>query len=150
MALGFVNTTFSYDPSTDGPTTSIAVAVDKDLSANLIALPGSPFGNGFRPLVEQGGNDYLALISGPMWTGGDTGFLTLSAPALLASSVQEFDFSMGSFTPANHPDFSGGPMLFGIGQLFAEGGFPERAVHRLVRQPEHPALRTGTRRACGW
>jgi len=50
VALGFVNTTFSYDPSTDGPTTSIAVAVDKDLSANLIALPGgAPSGMGSAP-----------------------------------------------------------------------------------------------------
>jgi hypothetical protein len=121
--LGFVNNTFAYDPATQGPIFSIFASVDKDLTTGLTPLPGLPFGNSFHPLIEQGGIFYLASINGPSWNGGTTGFLTFFG-SFHASDFEAFDFGTNTFTPDQHPDFAGGPMLFGIGQLFGGGGEP--------------------------
>jgi hypothetical protein len=121
--LGFVNNTFVYDPETQGPIFALFASVDKDLTTGLTPLPGLPFGNTFHPLIEQGGTFYLASINGLSWNGGTTGFVPLYG-SLHASDFQAFDFSTDTFTPSQHPDFAGAPMLFGIGQLFGAGGQP--------------------------
>jgi hypothetical protein len=144
--LGFVNTTFLFDPSTQGRIVSISASVDKDLSTDLTPLPGTLFGNTFRPMIGQGGLFYLAAIAGPLWSGGDTGFLTLSASPLLPSSFQQFDFATGTFL-SGQPDFAGGPMLFGIGQIFSAGGLPAGQFTAIydnfsiqITVPEPPGL----------
>src|SRR5579871_3002142 len=91
--VGFVNNTFSYNPSTQGPLASIAASVDKDLSFNVTST--TAFGNTFRPLIEQDGNFCLAAIAGPGLLGGSTGFQTLSG-TLVASDFQRYDFSTGT------------------------------------------------------
>jgi hypothetical protein len=121
-ALGFVNNTFSYDPTTQGAINSIAVAtIDKD--ATVTGLSGT-FGNTFRPMIEQDGNYYLAAIVAPNFPApGTTGFLTISQSGLLATDFVQFDFSTGAFGTA-HPDFAGDPMLFGLTQISTVAGFP--------------------------
>jgi len=118
--LGFVNNTFSYDPSTQGAIQSITASVDKDL--NISVTTTGTFGNDFRPLIEQDGNFYLAAIPGPGFKGGDTGFLSLSQSGLVAADFQLFDFSTETFLTGT-PNFAGDPMLFGLGQISSMGGF---------------------------
>jgi len=120
-ALGWVNNTFSYDPSTSGAISSIAVAsVDKDAVVTGIS---ATFSNTFRPLIEQDGNYYLAAIVGPSFTApGTSGYDTISG-SLAATDFVQFDFTTGLFGTAN-PDFAGDPMLFGLAQITSIGGYP--------------------------
>lgn len=117
--VGLPNTTFSYDPATQGAITSINASVDKNFTDNFPG-PGTGF-NTFHPLIEQGGNFFLASIPGPtVSTPGSTGYNTISQTGLLASNFEEYDFSTASFI-AGSPDFAGGPMLLGLAQLFNTG-----------------------------
>ena len=117
-ALGFVNTTFSYDPSTQGAISSIGAFVNKDVTLDSTS---SGFTNTFRPLIEQDGNFYLATIPGPHFTGPTTGYLSLSNSSLVASDFVQYDFSTGTFGTAN-PNFGGDPMLLGLGQITTSFG----------------------------
>ena len=111
--FGILNSTFTYDPATQGAIKSINASIDKDFSINVALL----YGNSFRPLIEQGGNFYETAISGPLLSGpGTTGFNTIAATGLTASSFVQVDPVTGAFGTAN-PDFSGGPMEFGLLQL---------------------------------
>lgn len=117
-AQGFINNSFSYDPSTQGAIFSINASVDKNLTLSLTS--GGPFTNTFRPTIEQGGNFYVAAINGPGFPGGSTGFQTLSQSGLTAADFVQFDFSTDTFGSGN-PNFSGGPMLFGLTQISGLG-----------------------------
>ena len=112
LAIGFVNSTFTYNPAIQKPVVSINVSVDKDLSFNQTETVNSVF----HPLIEQDGIFYLATISGPSLTGTTTGYLTLSQVGLTAADFSSYDFSTGNFGSA-HPNFSGDPMQFGLAQL---------------------------------
>ena len=120
-AQSFVNNTFSYNPGTQGAVLSISASVDKDIT---VTFPGT-LGNSFHPVIEQGGNFYLAsivgtsLVTGP--TGGTTGFETISGSGLTAASFVQFDFATDAFGTGN-PNFDGGPMLFGLAQLLGTNG----------------------------
>ena len=118
-AVGLANNTFSYDPLTQGAISSVNASVDKNFTDNYPFLgTGS---NTFHPLIEQGGNFYIASISGPtVTTPGTTGYNTISASGLVASDFEEYDFTTASFVAA-FPNFDGGPMLFGLGQIFGSG-----------------------------
>jgi hypothetical protein len=129
-AIAFINTTFAYDPEVSGSVLSISASVDKILT-DSIENPGA--GNTFRPTIEQGGNYYLAAIPGPqIGCCGDnttTGWNTLAKSGLQASDFEEYDFSTGSFVAA-FPNFSGGPMLFGLAQTFQNPGpFSATAIY---------------------
>jgi hypothetical protein len=129
-AITFINTTFAYDPATSGSIVSISASVDKILT-DSIDNPGA--GNTFRPTIEQGGNYYLAAIAGPeIGAGGDdttTGWNTLAASGLTAADFTEFDVATDSFGTGN-PNFSGGPMLFGLTQTFQNpGAFSATAIY---------------------
>ena len=124
---GFINNTFSYNPKTQGALGSITASVDKNLGINVTTPANNPFGNTFRPLIEQDGNIYLAAIPGPSLTSGFTGFNPLSQSGLTAASFQKFDFSTGTFL-AGTPDFSGDAMLLGLGQITGIGGYPSSQV----------------------
>jgi len=116
-ASGYVNNTFSYDPETQGDILSITASVDKDLTTTFAANSSSPFGNTFRPLIEQDGNYYLAAIPGPSLSSGTTtGYNLISQSGLVAADFLEFDFATDTFGTAN-PNFDGDPMLFGLAQL---------------------------------
>jgi PEP-CTERM motif len=118
-AVGLANTTFSYDPLTQGAIASINASVDKDLTDNY-PFPAT-FGNTFHPLIEQDGNLYIASIPGPGGTTpGSTGYNTISRSGLIATDFEEYDFTTGSFVAA-FPNFAGDPMLFGLAQIFSTG-----------------------------
>lgn len=121
-AQGYVNSTFSYNPLVQGIIASITASVDKNLSIDQTAT-NPPFTNTFRPLIQQGGNYYLAAILGPAFTGGSTGFLTLSQSGLQATDFVQFDFTTGNFITGSNPNFAGGSMLFGLGQISGVGSF---------------------------
>lgn len=115
--VGLANTTFSYDPLTQGAILSINASVDKNLTDNYPF--GGTFGNTFRPLIEQDGNFYLAAIAGPGGTPpSSTGYNTISQSGLVATDFLEYDFTTGSFGAA-FPNFAGDPMLFGLAQIFS-------------------------------
>ena len=123
-ALGVINKTFIYNPSTQGMILSISASVDKNLETSL---PNAiNLTNTFRPLIEQDGHIYLAAISGPTLTtggsGGSTGFDLISQGGLMASDFEEYDFSTGTFDASLHPNFSGDAMLFGLGQIAGFNG----------------------------
>ena len=111
--IGLINSNFTYDPATQGAIGSISAAVDKDIFDNVAGT----LGNIFRPLIEQGGNFYVAPISGPSLVApGTTGYNTIAATGLTAADFLEVDTATGVTGTAN-PDFAGGPMEFGIAQL---------------------------------
>lgn len=118
-AVGLANTTFSYDPQTQGAIVSINASVDKNFSDTYPF--GGTAGSSFHPLIEQAGNYYVASITGPSLTvPGSTGYNSISGSGLLATNFEEFDFATDSFVAA-FPNFDGDPMLFGLAQLFSSG-----------------------------
>src|ERR1700732_4297650 len=104
--IGFMNTTFAYDPSSQGAITSINASADK-----FYAAPFTFNANFFRPLISQGGNFYLATISGSVAEGVWNSF---SQTGLAANDFVLFDFTTGTFNNSDHPDFSSGPMELGL------------------------------------
>jgi hypothetical protein len=116
----YVNTGFVYNPTTQGAITSLFTSVDKNLSVNQPS-GATPFTNTFHPTIEQGGIFYLASIPGPSLPtgpgGGQTGYNTISS-SLTAADFAEFDFTTGT-SDGTHPNFAGGPMLFGLTQVFS-------------------------------
>jgi hypothetical protein len=54
-AVGFVNSTFSYNPQIQGAIGSIDASVDKKIITNIPVNPNTTFTNTFRPLIEQDG-----------------------------------------------------------------------------------------------
>ena len=119
VAQALVNSTFTYNPHTQGAITDIDASVLKTISATIT---GTGFGNHFYPTIEQDGVFYLATIAGPTFNGpGGTGPNTLSQNDLTASDFVSFDFSTGTFGTAN-PNFAGDVMTFGLTQLTGTGG----------------------------
>jgi hypothetical protein len=115
-SLGLINSTFSYDPGTQGTVQSINASIFKDLSLTPApAVPSYDFNYTFIPLIEQDGNFYLSVISGPVLSSPNTttGFNTISASGLTAADFNEFSFATGILS-ANHPNFSGDAMSFGL------------------------------------
>lgn len=118
----FINSLFSYDPQTQGAIATISASVDKDLT--VVAPPQFGFGNTFRPVIEQNGAFYTAVVFGTAVTvpiGGTTatsGFAPFTLSGLTAADFNQFDTATG-LIGTNHPDFSGSTILFGIGQVLA-------------------------------
>lgn len=122
-AVGFINNSWNYNPGAQGAIASIDAFVDKNLlvSADDFGGYGGPFGNTFRPMIRQGGQFYLATIAGPLLpTPGATGYNAISQGGLLATDFVLFDFSTGTFGVGN-PNFAGGLMSFGLGQITTVG-----------------------------
>jgi hypothetical protein len=115
--LGLVNSTFSYNPGTQGAIISIDASVDKNVILSVPANPSNTFGNTFWPLIEQDGVVYLSPISGADFDGGTTGYLPLSQSGLVAGDFFAFNFINGTFNLAASPNFSGDPILFGLAQV---------------------------------
>ena len=122
-SMGFVNTTFTYDPGTQGAIISINAFVDKNLTISIQNTNGftGTYRNTFRPLIFQGGVYYMAAIPGPSLPNpGSTGYNALSQTGLLAANFLEYDFITGTFGTTN-PDFAGGLMMLGLGQISSVG-----------------------------
>ena len=115
-----LNPAFSYNPSTQGAITSLSASVDKNLSVN-IALTGG--GNTFHPTILQGGVLYVASVSGPG--------LNCPTGACATGYQQHRVQSHGGRLPVvrrgdqhvrhGTPNFAGGPMEFGLTQIFGAG-----------------------------
>ncbi len=122
LGAAIVNSLFSYDPQTEGAIASISASVDKDLTVTAPPLFG--FGNTFRPVIEQNGAFYTAVITGPAVTvqaGNSTatsGYNLFTASGLTAADFDQFDTTTGLVGTA-HPDFSGSTIVFGLGQVIA-------------------------------
>jgi hypothetical protein len=113
-----LNPSFTYTPSVQGAITSLSV--DKNLSVN-IALTGG--GNTFHPTIEQGGVLYVASVSGPGLncpTGACATGYNIIASSLTAASFLSFDAATNTFGTGT-PNFAGGPMEFGLTQIFGAG-----------------------------
>ncbi len=115
-SLGLINSAFSYDPATQGTVESINASIFKEV--NLTPPPPGvnyDFAYSFIPLIEQDGNFYLSVISGPAIDSPSTtsGFNTLSASGLTADDFNELNLTNNSLS-ANHPNFSGDTMTFGL------------------------------------
>ena len=117
VAESLVNTTYTYNPLTQGAISSIDASVLKNIATSFSA---TGFNNTFRPAIEQGGIFYLAGIPGATFNGpnepGGTGVLPFSQSGLTASNFVSFDFSTGTFGTAN-PNFAGAPLTLGLAQV---------------------------------
>ena len=116
--LVLLNPSFSYNPTTQGAITSLSASVDKNLSVDV---PGTGFGNTFRPTIFQDGVFYVAMISGPTLDCPPcaTGFNSIGA-SLTATDFVSFDPATDTMGAA-HPNFAGDPMEFGLTQIFGAG-----------------------------
>lgn len=112
VAAGLANTTFSYNPLTQGAIARITASVDKTF---LLSTSLGSIGNSFRPMIVQDGNYYLAAIAGPNFSGTSSGLLTLSG-TLQQDDFVQFSFATATFGTA-HPNFAGNPILLGLTQL---------------------------------
>jgi uncharacterized protein (TIGR03437 family) len=113
---GIVNTTFVYNPATQGAIESLSASVDKNESVNYTPNNGGLFTTAFHPMIEQDGKYYIATIPGPGFAGGTTGFVHFSQSGMAASDFTQYDFTTGTYLTGN-PDFNGDPMMFGIASL---------------------------------
>lgn len=146
VAMGLANTTFSYNPLTQGAIASIDASVSKNIFTDFA---GTGFGNSFRPLILQNGIYYLALVPGPTFNGpGGPGYLAFSATNLHQTDFVSFDFTTGLFGVAN-PDFAGNPLLLGVAQISSVGANTPVPAHIVtqydnlvygVRVPEPGAI----------
>ena len=119
VSIGMINTTFSYDPGTQGAITTIGAGVDKQFDNPYSDVS---FGNYFRPLIEQNGNFFAAAITdGKVFGPGLSAYDTLSGAGLTATDFVEYDPLTGTFGAA-HPDFSSGTMYFGLLQSIGNTG----------------------------
>jgi hypothetical protein len=114
VAVGFINSTFAYNPLTQGAIATIDASVDKQFISNID--PSFTLGNTFRPSIEQDGIFYLAAIPGPGIHGSSNGYDTISQTGLLATAFTQYDFVTGTFGSA-HPNFAGDPLLLGLTQI---------------------------------
>lgn len=137
-AIGFANTTTSYNPATVG---NIDASVDKDATFSQAAPFTSTFASGFRPLIEQDGISYLVnpAIAGPVF-GSDTtastsftsGWATIqcdpgnstgcpdSQTNLTLSNFVQFSFATGTFG-AGTPNLTD-PIYFGLATFTSISG----------------------------
>ena len=117
--VALVNTGWGYDPSSQGALWSVTAQTDKNVLLNFST--GNGLGNSFRPLMVQGGVYYAALLLGPVVHDGSEGWQGIGPGVLLAADFSAYDLVTGSFS-ADHPDFSAGPMGFGLLQLSSRNG----------------------------
>jgi hypothetical protein len=110
-ATAVLNSSFVYTPSTQGAVLSIDAQADKNLFADFVPVQLT---NSFRPLIQQDGLLYAAVLPGPPLAGAlATGWNTIGSSGLLATSFRSFDLTTGTFGTAN-PNFSGNTMSFGL------------------------------------
>jgi hypothetical protein len=121
VSFGLINNDFFYNPATEGAIGSIGVFVDQNVSFNR--SPGGGFYTVFVPLLEQGGNYYMAVLDGNGFAPGDTteGYQTLSETGLMATDFGQVVFStttnlIDSYNSSVNPDFSsaGAPIQVGL------------------------------------
>jgi hypothetical protein len=120
VAQGLVNTTFAYDPLTQGAISTIDASVFKNLTLDAGTITSTSYGNTFHPTILQDGIYYVGAIPGPDLTCSpcSTGYNELAQTGLTAADFVSYDFATGTYGTAN-PNFAGDPMLFGLTQMFS-------------------------------
>jgi hypothetical protein len=121
VAQALVNSTFTYNPSTQGAIVDIDASVFKAISSSITA---TGLTNNFHPTIEQGGVFYIASIAGASFDGPGGTSGTISADDLIAANFVSYDPSTDTTGTAN-PNFDGGLMTFGLTQLTGTGGADE-------------------------
>jgi hypothetical protein len=123
LDIALLNTTFTFDPSTQGSIISIGASVNNFTSDLTFTSNGSTLAsssNSFVPLIEQDGNFFVANISG----GPSDGFVLLSN-TLVASNFDQIDTTTGATNASSHPNFSGDAITLGLvvesGSIFIPG-----------------------------
>jgi len=113
--VGFLNSTFIYDPQTEGAILSLSASVDKDVTLDRAT---TDFTSYFYPLIQQGGNFYIAKATGgTINSGTTTGYETIGITGLTASDFWQWTFgSPDQADSGSNPDFSatGAPIIFGL------------------------------------
>ena len=109
--LGFINTGFAYNPSSQGAINRVEFSNDRyvDVGAAL-----NPLITVFsRSLLLQNGKYYVAAYADPAMRGA---WYTSAAPGPLTSTDYTlFDFVTGLSDPLQHPDFSSSGSLLDFG-----------------------------------
>lgn len=123
LDIGLLNTTFTYDPSTQGSIISIGASVSNFTSELTFTSNGSTLAsasNQFNPLIQQDGNYFVATIAG----GPSDGFVLLSN-TLLATNFDQINTTTGALDTSSHPNFSGDVITLGLaveaGSIFIPG-----------------------------
>jgi hypothetical protein len=119
VLFGLINNSFVYNPQTEGAIDSISAQADENLIFNR--TPGGSFTPTFEPLIEQGGNYYIALIYGNPFLPNEktSGYQTISESGLMNTDFGLINFSTGYYDPSTNPDFSaaGAPLIFGLAPI---------------------------------
>ncbi|MGH7022740.1 MAG: PEP-CTERM sorting domain-containing protein [Caulobacteraceae bacterium] len=119
-----VNSTWTYDPATQGAITKVIAFTNKELNSSA-GLMGLTFGNVFHPVIFQDGNVYIGSISGGDYAGSEvpysSGYSTI-AGELTAADFTLYDFSTGAYGVGN-PNFSasGDSFTLGVAQFGTTG-----------------------------
>ncbi|MGB5259520.1 MAG: hypothetical protein WBO34_03245 [Gammaproteobacteria bacterium] len=103
-----INSTFNYDPGSQGAIQSINVSGDIFINLQNLALPIS-FA---APIISQNGNYYAGSIDAPIqnnvWqSGSESGLLSTDFVLVTDPLMQTSD-------PTSHPDFNSGSIGFGV------------------------------------
>lgn len=110
---GLINSSFAYNPSTQGAITSIDFSLDRytTFTAGTVVLSNATAG----VLLEQGGNFYLDSLVGPAFSAAT--WQTVATTGLTASSFCLYSFATNAAPDCTqNPDFSasGGVIDFGF------------------------------------
>jgi len=102
------NSSFNYDPGSDGAIQTIGVSGDIFINLQNLALPTS-FA---APIIAQNGNYYAGSIDAPIqnnvWqSGSESGLLSTDFVLITDPLMQTTD-------PTSHPDFNSGSIQFGL------------------------------------
>ncbi len=128
-AVAFANNSFTYNPGTQGPLQSLSFTETTNYSNSVSISIGTPWTTGCVPMIEQDGKYYVALIPGPTYYSGSSGFFTCSQSGMTAADFAPFDFSAGGLDSGN-PNFSGDPMTFGT--LFSVYAYQNALLTQVV------------------
>ena len=108
-----INTTFAYDPQTQGAIAALSVSGLKELSTDIPVTSGEAF----SVRILQDGKLYgYAIPSGVQWSGTSSGWIQFFRDGLTAANFRQYDLTTGLVVPGSNPDFAGSEMFFGIGQ----------------------------------
>jgi hypothetical protein len=111
--VALINTTFVYDPSTEGPVQAVNLQVNKYVTYNLNFNT-----NGVSFFVMQDGSTF-ATASVPLPT--TQGVFQFGSATLQATDFSFFNFTTGATDNTLHPNFAGGgPLSFGLRSRFSE------------------------------
>jgi len=112
--IGFIQPSFTYDPSVDGPIDHVDATASRYID---FLSPGFVVtANTWRPLILQDGNYYQAVI--PIVPPLEGVYQFGAGLNLQVSDFGLFDRTTGVYDPSLNPDFGGSLMAFGFASRF--------------------------------